>query len=1043
MTEKAPAQLRISVVRKLVLPLYLISGAAGLIYEVVWTRAFGVVFGNTIFAVSTVLTAFMLGLAGGSWLFGRVADKSAKPLKMYALLQVAIGAYAFVFPIVLAATDNLYGWVFRTFHPTFYPLSLLRFVLSVIILFVPTALMGGTLPVLSRLWANSSTKAGAATGRTVGLLYAVNTFGAVVGCFLAGYVLMRLFGVSNTIYLAASANIVVAILAFFLSALNKPRHVKTSSETAETIPADEGVAVEDKPAKKRVVVLVAVALAGFCALALEVLWTRVLVFVLGTSVFAFACMLTCFIFGIALGSLICSRLFLRRIRNPVFTLGVVEFLIPLSVLLSIWLLGKLWYVDFLLTREWLTGPFWKEVVAHFIDALVILLLPTLLMGMAFPIAVKICATSWSAVAKRVGELYASNTIGCVAGSFAAGFVMIPLLGLRDSFFVVLGIGLFVGTGLIFFSEKRRAFLTAPVALISVAVLIVAVLFIPRDVFLKTMNTYHYPSDIIYLKDDATGTVTVHDLPDGDRFIVVDGVDVAGVDLMLRTTQKLQGYVPLLLHSNPKKVLQIGFGSGETSRVGLAFGVEQYNIVEICPAVFEAGKFFEDINKGSYKDPRLRKIIMDGKNFVKLTDEKFDIIMNDSTYPGTTGSSALYTYDHFRQCREHLTPDGVLSCWVPLDLQPKDFQLVIRSFQKVCPHCSLWILNNCLNKHAVLLGTLSPMKIDFQRVKKLVERPDVFSDLADINIHSAFDLLDCLVVDEEGLKKIAGTGPLNTDDNPSLEFGAAIKRDTDVCLETVLSWITQNHCHVSPHVVNLGDTPQQSRQIKATLQQYYSGTNHALRGLLGILQGDPEIMNHAFELARKVNPQDRDIESCLAEITTEIKALIKAVKRRPGSIILRSRLAKRYLLLRDYEKAAEQYTIFLKLRPDNPGAWNNLGLCYKGLLRFEDAVWAFRKAIEYDPVLFPAYINLGDALRKLGNFNDAVASYEKARSLTSGPQQIFACDKLAQTYYLQKDYSRALIILTEAIKLAQKDSALYKHLLERRQVVIRAAEGKKP
>jgi spermidine synthase/tetratricopeptide (TPR) repeat protein len=647
------------------------------------------------------------------------------------------------------------------------------------------------------------------------------------------------------------------------------------------------------------------------------------------------------------------------------------------------------------------------------------------------------------VGKRVGEVYASNTVGCVLGSFTAGFVMVPLLGLRDSFLVVLAVGFFVGTGLIFLSEKRRAVLGTPVAVLSVVILVVAILGVPRDVFLNTMNTYHYPSNIIYIKDDVTGTITVHDLPDGNRFIAVDGVDVAGVSFMLRTTQKLQGYVPLLVHSDPKKVLQIGFGSGETSRVGLAFGVDQYTIVEICPAIFKAGKFFEDINKGSYKDPRLRKIIMDGKNFVKLTDEKFDIIMNDSTYPGTTGSSALYTYDHFQQCRRHLRPGGVLSCWVPLDLQPKDFQLVIRSFQAVMPHSSLWMINNCLNKHAVLLGTLSPMQIDFKRIKEVLERPDVSSDLATINIHSAFDLLDCLVVDENALQRIAGIGPLNTDDNPSLEFGASIKRDLDKCLETVLRWLTQNHSPILPYVVNLGDTEQESQQTKTVLEQYYAGTGHALLGLLGILEGDPVVMNHAFDLARKANPQDRDIESCRAEIRTEIKALTKAVERKPGNVLLRYRLAQRYLLQRDYERAAEQYRIFLELQPGNAGAWNNLGLCYKGLQRHEDAVWAFKKAIERDARMIPAYHNLGDALRELGNFSAAVRNYQNILSLTSGLQKIYAYDKLAQTYYMQNDYAGALSMLNEALKLAPMDSGIHKHLQDRKQFVMRAVEEKQP
>jgi len=1042
---------RISAVRKAVLPLFLISGTAGLIYEVTWTRAFGVVFGNTVFAVSTVLTAFMLGLAVGSWLFGRITDKSSQPLKLFALLELGMGAYAIAFPMVLSATDVLYRWFFRSFHPSFYPISLFRFALSIIILLIPTAFMGGTLPVLSRLWANSPGKGDSeeGIGRSVGFLYAMNTFGAVAGSFLAGYLLIRTLGVSNTIYLAASVNIGVAFFSLILSGvMGRQSPAKKQKRSKRKSRRDEIRSTRDEPEDylggKRVVLLVAVGLAGFCALALEILWTRVLTFVLGTSVYAFACMLTTFLFGIALGSFLCSRLFLARIKNPIFTLGLVEFLVALTVLASVPLLGILWHIDYVLMGKLVGGfSFWKEVAAHFLDASVVLLLPTVLMGAVFPIAVKICAPSWKAVGRRVGEVYASNTVGCVIGSFAAGFVMVPLLGLRDSFLLIVGIQLCLAVVVIFISAKNRVAFGVSAVVVSLAVFTISVLSISRDVFVSTMNTYHHPSKIVYIKDDVTGTITVHDMPDGDRFIAVDGVDVAGVSFMLRTTQKLQGYVPLFVHNNPRKVLQIGFGSGETSGVGLMFGVDEYNIVEICPGVFEAGRFFEKINKGSYKDPRLKKIIMDGKNFVKLTDEKFDIIMNDSTYPGTTGSSALYTYNHFKQCKEHLRPGGVLSCWLPLDLRPEDFQVIIRSFQKVCPYSSLWMANNCLNKHSVLIGTLSPMRIDFQRVKKLVERKDISSDLRQINIHSVYDFLDCFVVGEDSLQKIGGAGPLNTDDKPSLEFGAAIKRDIEGCWLVVLNWLSQNHCPVSHYVYNTGRNEQGSEQVKANLEQYFRGTNHALMGLLGILQGDPEIMNREFEMALKANPRDKDVEACLEELSLEIETLLEAVERMPGKAPLRERLARRYLLLRDYEHAAEQYSYFLNLNPHNAAVWNNLGTCYKKMEKFEKAVWAFEKAIEYDAELVPAYINIADVYERLGNMVAASKNYKMAISLSPVSQQVYLYDKLARAYFMQKKYVLAIGTLEEALKLVGEGSTQWNYLQNRREHVMRAAESDQP
>ena len=1031
---------RISIVRKAVLPLFLVSGAAGLIYEITWTRSFGEVFGNTVFAVSTVLTAFMLGMAMGSWLLGRIADRIARPLKLYALLELAIGTYALAFPTILSATDVWYRWFYRSFHPGFYSLSLVRFVLSVAILLLPTVLMGGTLPVLSRLWVNASggTSGESRVGKSVGLLYAINTFGAVAGSFLSGYVLIRILGVSNTVYLAAAANILAGLAALGLSRFAGVPLDRRHKRPARR-PRTSQSKVLEEPDRKRRLVLIAVGLAGFCALALEVLWTRILVFVLETSVYAFTCMLTCFILGIAIGSFLCSRLPLGKIKKPVFMLGVIEFLIGLSILLSIVLLGRLGLIDYFLLSRWHMRGLWQEAAIHFIDASLILLLPTVLMGAAFPVAVEICTRSSKGVGKRVGEVYASNTVGCTMGSFAAGFLMIPLFGLRDSFLIVLATQLALAVTVIFFSEVRRAAFGIPAVAVSAAVLVVSILYIPRDVFLRTMNTYHHPSKIVYMKDDATGTVTVHDLPDGDRLIAVDGVDVAGMDLMLRTTQKLQAYAPLLVHANPQKVLQIGFGSGETSGIGLAFGVEQYSIAEICPGVFEAGKFFEDINRGSYKNPRLRKIIMDGKNFVKLTDETFDIIMNDSTYPGTTGSSALYTYDHFEQCRERLNPGGVLSCWVPLDLRPEDFAIICRSFQAAMPYSSIWMVNNCLNKHAVFMGTMSPTQIDFQRIKQLVERPDIAADLEEINIRSVYEFIDCFVVDPEGFRNIGGDGPLNTDDRPYLEFGAAIKRDVDGCWLAVLDQLNQNHTPVSRSVVNLGRTEQEIQQVNSMMEQYFRGTHHALRGMLALLEGDPDIMNREFETALKANPLDRDVQSCLDELKGEITALEEAAERMPQEAPLKSRLAKRYLLVRDYERAAEQYENYVELEPGNAAAWNNLGICLNRLEQFDQAIAVFNKAIEYDPLMTLAYVNLAWVYEKQNDLPTASKILEKAASICTGPERAQIGDKLARLYFMQKKYELALETLEKAIEFVSNDSQLRNYLENRREFVTRAAK----
>ncbi|MBN2271990.1 MAG: fused MFS/spermidine synthase [Sedimentisphaerales bacterium] len=1053
---------RMSAIRGVVTLLFLISGASGLVYEVTWTRAFGVVFGNTVFAVSTVLTVFMLGLAVGSWLFGRIADGSGNPLRLYGVIELLVGLYAFAFPAILRQTDVLYTWIYRAFGSSFYQLSLIRFIVSIVILAGPAALMGGTLPVLSRLWAEPAWfgHRKAQPGKSVGLLYAVNTFGAVAGAFFSGYFLVRLLGVSNTIYAAAAANVLIGLVALVLSGAlprratdaalrsdSRTKRKKRGKGKPQKAEAALAQPVMDDHRRARGAILAVMAISGFCALALEVVWTRVLVFVLGTSVYAFACVLTTFILGLAIGSVIAGHLIVPRLQRPVFAIGVVEFLLAGSVLTSIGVLEYLWHID-LKVVYWIGGSltFVGDTVTHFLDAAVVVLVPTILMGIAFPIAVKVYAPSWETVGKRVGALYACNTIGCVVGSFAAGFLMVPWLGMRNSILLIVAIQFLLGVSVLaFLSEARRMLVGVPSAVIAVASVASAFIAVPEDVFLRTIKTYHYPSKVLFMKDGVTGTVTVHDIPDGDRIIAVDGVNVAGVDFMLRTTQMLQGYAPLFVHRGPKKVLQIGFGSGETCGIGVDFDKSpdyEYTICEICPDVFKAGQYFKDINRGVYENPRLRKVIMDGKNFVKLTDEKFDIIMNDSTYPGTTGSSALYTYDHFMQCRERLNEGGVLSCWVPIDLRPEDFQVIVRSFQAAMPHCSLWMVNNCVNKHAVIMGTMQPMRIDFGRIRELVARPPIAADLAVINILSAYDFLDSLVVGEEGLRAIGGDGPLNTDDTPSLEFGASVKRDVEGCWIAVLKAMVENHTPPSKYIVGIGSGTE-AESVSKMLEQYYRGTGHALRGMLGILQGDPDMTQQAFTRAAQVNPLDRDVEGCIQEMYREIEAFEAAIERTPNNAILRWRLAQRYMLLAEYDKAIDQYLVYYNLSSGDPKlqarAQNNIGVCHKGMKRFDDAVGAFSRAVELDRGLVQSYLGLAAVYQQSGEPNKAVEILLRAVQVSDQANKVLVYIRLGQLYTEMKDYQSALDYADKTLELLPPQSQMWNYISERKVLLRKALQ----
>jgi len=940
--------------RALVLLFFLVSGASALVLEVTWTRVLGRVFGNTVYAASAVLTAYMLGLAAGSAVLGRVADRWARPLVLYGLLELGVGAYALAFPLLVAATDWLYGAFYRGVSPGFGFLSGVRLGLSLALLVAPTFLMGGTLPALARQvgWR------GGEPSRQVGYLYGVNTAGAVAGCFLSGFVLLEAIGVRGSLAAAGVAALAVGAAAVVFGRRWAPETTapRGGDRQAESAGGGGGEAL----------VLTAYAVAGFCALASEVLWTRVLVFVLATSVYSFATMLTTFLCGLALGSVFSARVLAPRVRRPVRWLGGWEVGVGLVVLASVPLLARLERVDYGLSRLLVGGARWQVVAARFADAFVVLFLPAFLMGGAFPLAVRCVLRGGREVGRRLGRLYAANTAGCLLGSFSAGFVLLPLLGTHRSILAVVLLNVGVGSALLWRAGGRlagRLALAAP----ALGAAAVALALTPGDIFYETINAYHYPSKIVYLREHTTGTVTVHDLPNGNRLLAVDGVDVAGLDFMLRSTQKLQGYIPLLVHRRPRRVVQIGFGSGETARVGLMLGVEDYTVVEICPAVFEAGDFFTKINGGSHRDGRIRRVIMDGKNFARLTAERFDVIMNDSTYPGSSGSSALYTLDHFLACRRKLNPGGVFSCWVPLDLRPREMRMIIRSFQEAFPHSSLWLATNCLNKHALLLGSLGPLRVDISRVRAALARDEVAADLAGIAIYNPYDLLDCHVCDEESLRRLASGAPLNTDDRPLLEFSCALPVPGEGALPQVLAMVLAAHRPVAPAVVGWSD----ERRERGELERRFRATTHILRAQIAQLLGDPGLRARELRLALETNPGEVHVASCQDELAREIRDLRAALASRPGNTTLALRLADKHYVAGQFAEAADLYGRLAEARPGlSPVVFVRLAESLFRLGRVDAAERALRKCVARWPGFPDAHDRLAGILWRTGRLAEA-------------------------------------------------------------------------
>ncbi|MGQ9629366.1 MAG: fused MFS/spermidine synthase [bacterium] len=981
-----------------VLILFFLSGISGLVYEVVWTRMLVSVFGATVFAVSTVLASFMAGLALGSYYFGRLIDRRRNPLRIYAYLEGGIGIYALLFPLLLSGLNNIYVAIYRQYHTAFYAFSLIRFALSFIVLLVPTTLMGATLPVISKF----AIRRFSDLGWGVGWLYSVNTFGAALGALSAGFFLIGDLGIKESIYVASGMNLLVAAAALLMSKHPVASALKEEAKSDLELGSKR---IEDiYPRRVVYIVFLSFALSGFAALAYEVLWTRALSIFSQRTVYSFSTLLTAFLVGIALGSFIFSRLIDRREKHLPALFGAMEVSIGILAISIVWVLGRIPQITERLSGVFLGFPGLGSIphfVREFFISFLVMLLPTTLMGGTFPLVSRICTESLGRLGRRIGNVYSANTLGSIFGSLVAGFVLIPTLGIQRGVILIAFVNLVVGGAVLLANPSMKAIPKTLILSVSAIIAVTLSALTPPGVYLS--RGWTPGMRLVYYKEGITGTVTVVDYPEGYRSLEIDGINVAGTQFVLRTTQKIQGHIPLLLHKNPKRVLTVGFGSGETARVIGLYDVEKIDAVEISPDVVEASGYFRDINQDVLKDPRLDVIIMDGKNYVLVADEKYDVIMNDSIHPGYSTNGNLYTKDYFELCKRRLRDGGVMSSWIPLfDISEGDFKMMLRTFQSVFPHTSLWYANNSLNKHALLVGTEEKLKIDFKMLKGKLWDEKIGRDLSDIHIDDIYALLDSFVMDEESVKLYVGPGALNTDDHPRLEF--SIARSWLGLTELLQDKMRlENLMGISrlrglPPLVNVGETQGEIAAVKERLWRYFSGTGHLIRGHLLEIRGMGKEAVDEYRMVLQINPEDKDARYLLDGLLDhEEKNLKEAIRSNPEDGEAHGRLGVLYQERGMLDEAISEYKKVIEVDSSlAPIAHGRLGDIYQEKGMLEEAISEYKEVIRADPGLaVMAHIRLGTIYQKKGMREEAIDEFKRA--LEIDPNNVEALNKLEATY----------------------------------------------
>ncbi|MBF0292414.1 MAG: fused MFS/spermidine synthase [Nitrospinae bacterium] len=882
----------------LIQALVFVSGAAGLIYQGVWVRELSLVFGNTVYAVSIVVAAFLTGLALGSHFFGKAADATRLPLKLYIGLEVGIAISALLVTFLIRVADNAIVGAMDVESINSGSWILIRYVSLFVLLAGPTMLMGGTLPVMSRFFVGDLKQ----VGKGVGSLYAFNTYGGTVGALASGFLLGPWLGVIGSLAVAVILNLVVAGTLWFrfkdagfaLPHETQQQAVRPREEKKKKTDADKEAAFTRAPVSVALA-LTLFFLAGFCSLAFEILWTRAFIVSYKSTVYLFTNLLAVFLLGMGLGSHIFSRS-LDKSRDPLALFGLAQ--------VGIGVLGCISVIFFAYSYD-ITGSLagmvdeidWrKDIVVMLILMTMVFLLPTILMGLAYPLVCMVTTASLSTLGRSAGLSYSIGTAGGILGSLAVAFLMLPAIGLQRSVFAISALAMATGFIALAKSVSRKTFWWVPFA----SAIPALALFIMFEISGVNIGLgAKTPDNIVFAQEGVMGTVRVTQKDtNGPLKLLVNNYQLAtSGDVAVRF-----GHIPLILKPEAKDVLLISLGSGITAgAVGLHDKVERIECVEIVPTLLEAQRLFAKENRKIVSDRRFHLTFWDGRHYARVTKRKYDVVISDLFQPDSAGVGYLYSLEHFRNVKATLNKGGIMAQWLPLyQLSPDNLKVIMRTFAEAFEHVE--VFSGDINSEypaLALIGSSEPLVINPANLMKSLSEEVIKEDIMERSDPLSF--LSFYVMDRAGVMEFAKDAPLNTDDRPVIEYQAPRymwKRSANAISNfTLMSQNRKNPIRLIPGA-------EKDAEFSTALERYTQGRSKLLEGKIHHAKRDYPAEFESYKEAAKLVPHDPFLSLAVFD------------------------LGYMYYYRRDFQSSTKLFDWARKINPDLLEAYFYLGKSYQ-------------------------------------------------------------------------------------------------------------------
>lgn len=1033
-----------------ILGCFFLSGAAGLVYQVAWAKALGLIFGHTVYAAAVVLAVFMAGLASGSVYLGRLAKGHANPVALYARIEFLTAATGALSLAGLAAVRSLYVIMYPVVSGSQIPLLALRLLGVTVVLFIPTLLMGATLPILVHGLVRNSADLGAGVSQ----LYWMNTLGAVAGTLIAGFFLLPTWGLRVTICCAAAINALAGLIALWASSGRRsapvvkvlPRKLSPDRNTREPVSFRS--------------LLFLFAVVGSTAFAYEIAWTRLLAITIGSSTYAFTLMLAAFLLGTVMGSAFFHYFFADSRKVSLATLSWTQIGIGMAAVSSLVLFPLMAAMVPDLLRKG-DQAFGGLVLTQFVVSALALLPMAIIFGFNFPVFVVLLDRSDAGPTESsvtVGKAYAANTIGCIVGAVVTGFWLVPWLGS----FRVIGLAAAVNLLLALMLDSREPRRRVPHLAIDTCCFILAVVVGFSSVFYNrpllmlsavlygnshqrrlTFGEVVATTDLVFAEDGVNDSIAVV-RTDANVSLRVNGkVDASTGDAR---TQLLLGHLGAALHNLPRRILIIGFGSGMTvSAVARYPDVEEIDCVEIEPAVIRAAPYLASLNRGVLGDARVHVVFDDARNFLLTSRKQYDLIISEPSNPWIAGVATLFTDEFYRAARQRLAPGGMFVQWLQsYSLDPADLRMIMATFAPHFAEVTLW---RGEETDLLLLGRTNTAPLQFNHLRALWQNQALRADLESIDVRQPEGVIAYFLLDDAAVRKLGEGSALNTDDRTLLEYhapetmlmrglsdandelitqfqtgplpanldSAEVKRAVDAGLETALDLNDMRHAKSLLGI--LGSQPASAQGYIAQgrfslLQNNLSDAKSFLTKALAADSGSPQAM-HWLAIAEQRSGDSASAQLLVSQILRQDPTFLPALEdemlfaaeRREFQVALRAQLQR------------------MALMPDPPAAeYCRLGAIWMKLSDRTAAEPVLLKGTLKDPYSYACHLELGELYRETGRFPLARQHFEWVlRFFPDADATIFR--SLAGVYVVLGDMKSAGSTLRKGRRIFPDDTAL--------------------